>query len=498
MIRKYLPAGQVRDAAIRRTGWTPPKKADSRFAKYDRDPIGYIRDILGVKHIWPKFQEIADACMSHPYGCLVPSANATGKTFFLGRMLSWNYDVHVPSISLATATTHVQVVDGVFKELREARKGNPAGMLPKGTMVQDAHDHFIRGFTANNPDAFQGRHEKYMALLFDEATGIDRAFWERARTFVQPHPGHLWICTYNPNDTTSPAYEWEQSGRLPVVRLSALEHPNIAAQLRGEEPPIPGAIRLETVRERIANECDPVTGDPDPITDFEFPVGSGKWYRPRSPTFDPQMRGRWPRVGVESLWPVGALEAAFNSPLAAIPDMWPVAIGCDVARFGHNATAIVVRKGLAILHAERHYGVKSPFVVARLKQLCGHYATRTQPAEKIPCNIDDSGGYGSGVCDYGGAHNFIGVSAASASPDNRFRNMRCYLWHQPVLAAEKSGVDCTRLGVREKADLKAEWAAVKAWEREGIRYVDSKDDIKGRLGRSPDLADAANLSFYAG
>lgn len=473
-----------------------PAAKSNNLERYSIDPIGYFRDHLGVKTIWSKFEEIANHLVSHPFGCMVPSANAVGKTWFLGRLLSWNYDCHNPSISLATATTHTQVVDGVFKELREARKNNPAGMLPKGTMVQDSHDHFIRGFTANNPDAFQGRHEKYMGLVFDEGTGIDRAFWERARTFVQPHLGHFWIITYNPNDTTSPAYEWEQSGRLPVVRLSALEHPNIAAQLRGEDPPIPGAIRLETIRERIASECDKVT-DPDPITDFEFPAGSGQWHRPRSPSFDPQVRGLWPRVGVESLWPVSALENAFGVQMA-IPDLWPVSIGCDCARFGHNATAIVVRKGLALIHAERHYGVKSPFVVSRLKQLCGHYKSAHQPAEKIPCMIDDSGGYGSGVVDYAGNHNFHGVMAASASPDNRFRNMRCYLWHQPVLAGEKSGIDCTRLDTRERADLKAEWASVKAWERDGIRYVDSKDDIKGRLGRSPDLADAANLSFYTG
>jgi hypothetical protein len=466
------------------------------LSRYRTDPIGYIREHLGARHIWSKFVDIANACMAPPYGCLVPSANATGKTWFLGRILSWNYDCNDPSISLATATTHVQVVDGVFKELREARKNNPAGMLPKGTMVQDRHDHFIRGFTANNPDAFQGRHEKCMALLFDEATGIDRQFWERARTFVQPHPGHLWICTYNPNDTTSPAYEWEQSGRLPVVRLSALEHPNILAQLRGEEPPIPGAVRLETIRERIAAECDKTT-NPDPTTDFEFPVGSGQWYRSRSPSFDPQVRGLWPRVGVESLWPVAALEAAFATQMA-IPDHWPVAIGCDVARFGHNATAIVVRKGLALVHAERHYGVKSPVIVRRLHELCGQFAPPGVRPERVPCYIDDSGGYGSGVCDYAGDFLFHGISAASSSPDNRHKNMRCFLWHQPVLAAEQSGIDCTRLEPRDRADLKAEWASVKAWASGDIRHVDSKDDIKGRLGRSPDLADAANLSFYPG
>lgn len=469
-----------------------------RFTRYQSNPVGYIRDICKQGIVWDRIGDIADAILNPPYCVLVPSANNLGKTWACGRFLSWFHDCFNPGIALVTAPTAVQVQDGVWKEFRASRNGNLAGFMPKATYAGDAGNHFVRGFTANNPDAFQGRHERHMMMIFDEATGVKRVFWERVRTFVQPHFGHSWLCFYNPNDTTSPAYEYEQSGRMPVVRLSALEHPNILAQLEGREPPIPGAVRLETIRERINAECDQIAVEQiDHTTDFEFPVGSGKWYRARTPTFDPQVRGRWPRVGVEALWPVAALEAAFTRQMPIQPQ-WPVAIGCDVARFGHNATAIVVRRGLALVHAERHYGVKSPFVIDRLKKLAYEHSPDKSNFRKVPCWIDDTGGYGSGVVDHGEGFNFHGISSSSSAPDGRHRNMRCYLWHLPVAAAEQSGIDCTRLQDRDRADLKAEWASVKAWESSGARCVDSKDDIKALLGRSPDLADAANLSFYPG
>jgi hypothetical protein len=76
-------------------------------------------------------------------------------------------------------------------------------------------------------------------------------------------PGHAWLCFFNPNQTGCRAY-LEQNGMSQqgrswnFVRMSALDHPNIDAELKGQPPPVPNAARLDWFERILRKNSQPV------------------------------------------------------------------------------------------------------------------------------------------------------------------------------------------------------------------------------------------------
>ncbi len=458
-------------------------------ARFRGQPQTYVAKYL-KRQLTAQQSHIAELLHTPPRRVLVRSANNQGKTFLAACMASYWFDTYAPSVTLATAPTRSQVRDLLFKELRTLRP-HPYGFLPKDTRLQDAPDHYIHGLATQSGDAFQGRHAENLLLLFDEATGIDRVFWERGETMFSGTPGHGWLCTYNPNDVASPAFQAEESGLWHLVVLNGLEHPNIAAELAGLPPPIPSAIRLARVEERIAAECEQVAADATDDTCFEFPPTSGHYWRPTTPEFEVQVLGRWPGAAMSTVW--SAELWAKCSKQQPIDVSWPVQIGCDVARFGDDKTTFAVRKGRCLVHLEARSALTTTQIADRLRELCHRFENR-EP-KQVACLIDDTGGYGAGVIDQHDGYSFRGVNSASkAMAEHMFPNVRSELWFNTLIVANAGGVDLSRATTPE---LKADLLSTKyALDKKNRRRVESKQQTKARLKRSPDLADAINLAWY--
>lgn len=459
-------------------------------ARWPKDPVAYIRNYL-KRELVPKQVEVARGLLNPPFRVLARSANNVGKTFLSAGLASWFFDSFDPSVTLATAPTKAQVRDLLFKELRTLRPLS-LGFPPKDTRLQDAPNHFVHGIATQHGDAFQGRHEKNLFLIFDEATGIDRVFWDRGETMFGGHEGHAWLACYNPNDVASPAFAAEESGLWTLVTMSALEHPNIAAELAGLPPLVPSAIRLSRILDRIATECEPVAEAVLDDTCFEFPVGSGNWFMPKTAEFEVQVLGRWPGTAMQTVWAPTLWDRCQRQQ--TIDAAWPVQIGCDVARFGEDKTAFVVRKGRCLLHLEARGGLNTAEIAERLRQLATQYCPDSP--RQVLCLVDETGGYGCGVIDQAQGFRFVGVNSAANAIDPRFPNTRCELWFNTIIAAEGGGVDLSRGGFL-LSDLKHDCISVKyALDKKNRRRVESKQQTKARLKRSPDLADALNLAWY--
>jgi hypothetical protein len=468
-----------------------------QLAKYHGKPAEYVVDHLG-RVLTPKQREILDLLDTPPYRVLARSANTQGKTFVAAAKCSHFYDTVRPSITLATAPTYVQVRDLLFKELRTIR-GSADGFLPKDTRLQSSWNHFVHGFTAAKADAFQGRHGEHLGLVFDEATGVEAPFWGRAETMFESHGGHWWLATYNPNDSSSPAYQAEEGGGWHLVVLNALEHPNILAELRGEAPPIPAAIRLDTVIRRMGTDCEMVPAGAEDAADFEFPAGSGQFWRPLTPDFEAQILGRWPISPTTALFSPFTVERCLQAALGLNPD-WQIAVGCDVARFGDDKTTIAVRCGPCLLRLEVHAKLNTTQIAERLRAVIGEVRAEIRPhvpATSIPVLIDDTGGYGAGVIDQADGYNFVGVNASATSIDPRYPNTRSAMWCGLAALAQAGALDLSRLPLNERLSVKQELTAARFWiNQRGQRTIEPKSNIKERLRRSPDRADALCLAYY--
>lgn len=462
----------------------------ARIEAYRASPALYADEVLQVRW-WAKQSEITNALLAHRR-VLVKASHAVGKTHVAAGLINWHFDCFRPSITISTAPTQRQVVDVLWKEVRMQRRGRP-GLLPRAPRLETSPEHFAVGYTTRDQAAFQGRHSERVLIVFDECVGIDAPLWEEAEGMMTGD-GCLWLAICNPTDTSSRAYEEDASGRFHVVTVSALEHPNIAAELRGERPPFPAAIRLSWLEEQIRRNCTPVALEDRSAGDIEFPPGGGLALRP-GPIFESRVLGRWPSQASYSVWH----EAAWERCVAERPgssDPGPTVIGCDVARYGDDYTSIVVRRGPSVLHHETHNGWNTAQVAGRLRQLCHEFAAPGEAPERVEVVVDDDG-VGGGVVDQRGGFSFRGCGAGTrAIRDRDYPNRRSELWFATQERASRGDLDLSGLPDATLRLLRRQ-AMAPRWhlDAEGRRVVEPKHETKKRLGRSPDDMDALNLAF---
>lgn len=465
-----------------------------RSARYQYDPVAYSEEVLRVNW-WAKQREIAESLLRPPYRTLVKASHNIGKTHLAGGLVNWWYDIYDPGLVLTTAPTDTQVRDLLWKEVR-VQRGNRGGFRgPQMPRLESSKNHWAHGFTANDSDGFQGRHEKHLMIIFDEAVGVGAQFWEAAESMFGGE-GHAWLCIFNPTDTSSQAYMEELTGDWHVVTMSMLEHPNVIAEHCGQEPPYPAAIRYNRVDEYVRKWCTPILPGETKATDIEWPPESNAWWRP-GPIAESRMLGRWPSQATYNVWSDSAFAVAEAAELDEGNE--PVEMGCDVARFGDDFTAIHVRRGAVSLHHESHNGWSTSRTAGRLKELArewGQYAQMTP--QDIQIKVDDDG-VGGGVTDQADDYSFVPLHAgAKAIEEEKYPNRRSELWFVVAKRADENRLSLSKLDAETRRELRRQ-AMAPTWKQDsdGRRVVESKADTKRRIKRSPDDMDAVNLAYGA-
>ena len=494
------------------------------YGAYKDDPIGYVENILRIDSLWHKQMEILEALVKHQK-VMVMSGNSIGKTHIAACAISWFVDTHVPDeskneacMALSTAPSEQHVKDVLWREIRTQRNGRD--LLPKAPRLEYSHNWFAEGFTTRNQEAFKGRHPKYLLVVFDEAIGVDRMFFQAADTMVSHPDNHRWLIIFNPTDPTSYVYDLYVREDWHKIRLSALEHPNIIAGLKGLEPPIPSAVSYTWVLDQLKHECIKITESDVEVGDFEWPPRftpeckngtcehEHQWYRP-SPFFSHAVLGQWPSGASDSLWTPALIDFCEKTQFPIPDPSWSIdateqfvvrfgapEIGIDPAYQGRDFTAIAVRWGRSLVHAELRQGWEPAWTAGRAKQLANHWAklARLSPYE-IPIKIDKDM-FGHAIAQHKGDYRFILISGANrALKENKYANRRSELWVNTVEMAKKREIEWSRLSDEHKRLLSRELLAASHHpDSRGRTFVEKKDQIKKKIGRSPDLADAVNLA----
>ncbi len=479
------------------------------LSRYRNDPIGYAREHLG-QIWWSKQEEVAQALVEHQW-VFVRTGHGVGKTHLAGGLINWHFDCFKPGITLSTAPKEDQVKKLTWKEVRLQRHGG--GLMPRAPEIRGAsEDHFAGGYTARDQNSFQGHHAEHLLIFFEEACGIDEAFWLAADGMLSSGPGNKLLAIYNPLDVSTICYQRETAVGAKVITISALDHPNIDAELRGLPKPFPQAVSLSWVVSKIETWCTPILPTDAGPLDFCWPplpfcLEKGiepKWYRP-GPHFESKVLGRWPSSATNAVWSLALIELVLSSigtppPGDSIPE-----VGCDPARFGDDFTSIHQRDAAVSLAHETHSGWGTDQTAGRLKQLCRElaaYCRRKNPdlcpkPEDIPVKVDCGGGdVGTGVMDQAGDFNFIAVSSSDKSANADYHSRRSELWFNTVDLASKGKANMGRLDARSKADIKSQ-AMQPTWKvnGQGQSVVEPKEKTKERLGRSPDDMDGVNLAY---
>lgn len=488
------------------------------FGSWRNDWNKFIKEALGVT-LDPEQQAIV-AAVQRDKRVSVRSGTARGKDFvaaciavsFLYLTPRWNRRgelIENTKVAL-TAPTDRQVKNIMMPEIsrlwgRAKKRGFVLpGRLTAYDIRTDNEEWFLTGFKADehNHEAWSGFHAVNTMFIVTEATGISDDTFEAIEGNLQGNSRILLV--FNPNKVVGYAARSQKSARWTRFCLNSLTAQNVVEH----KLLYPGQVDYDWVRDKLDAWCTPIRADEvqAEMDDFEF---EGQWYRPED-LFRKKVLGQFPKVSDDILIPAQWLELAHQrweqvngrEPLRQEIRM----LGVDVAGMGRDCTCFVERKGAWVSEFRAHNSGGS----ADHMKIAGQIAAYRRRQIEAYVSIDTIG-EGAGVysrcievdekdyiisCKYSEAakgHN--GKPLTDVTGQYEFINMRAYLFW------------CVRDWLNPKNDTGAmlppdtqfdEEATEIKWSfrSDGRIFIEPKEDIKERLGRSPDKFDALANTFY--
>lgn len=447
---------------------------------YQSDPIAFVSRKLQVQDFegnwvpwtpWAKQAElIKSAWINTLTGCI--SGQKTGKSAGLAALaIAWCYLKPNGTVRLVGASEAV-IKDSVWAEIRrlllEAQTQiGPAPNLDPATGWKLSERQRIHAVTAKEKNRLAGKSGAEQLIIVDEACGLPDELWEVILGNLSGG-GHLVWAT-NPTVTSGKPYEWStrDRGGFNIVQIDSRENPNFSGQS------IPGLQTPEGMKATILDI-----------------------YGEESAEFDVRVRGRFPRQGsnsVISLQDIDDAQARWKPETAN----GALFVGVDVARFGDDDSCITFRRGFTILEQVVIHGANEIDLSGMVVRLTEE---RRQGNEPVQCNVEEDG-LGQGVVDILTVSapewmtvNGVMVGAGALNPE-QFTNRRSELWFAGQQWLDEGGAlpsDKAPTASRLKEELVAPTYSFDSRLR---RQVESKDSIKKRLKRSPDVADSFLISL---
>lgn len=167
----------------------------------------------------------------------------------------------------------------------------------------------------------------------------------------------------------------------------------------------------------------------------------------------------------------------------------PLIIGLDIARFGDDRTVFCLRQGRVCLG----FKVLTKQDIVSIADYCQELINDYKPAKIFL----DAGGVGAGVYDVLVARGFKRLIrainfGAKAIQSDRYCNRRAEMWDNTRQWLDSE----LEVKITPNEDLLSELCSPsKFYDSKGRLLLESKDAIKKRLGKSPDLADSLVLTF---
>lgn len=452
---------------------------------------------------------------------LVKASHAIGKTMTAAVALSYWYDCWSRHIGYVTAPTWDQSFGLTFKQLKGLRRERNLPGIILERIIKDADknregDHYVKALNAERGEGFQGEHSAPILIVIEEGPGVPKYIWD-AIGGLMTNPLCRVFAIGNPTDEATEFGIASESALYHTMSISALNHPNIRAELQGNPAPIPDAVRLLWLYEMLEKECERV----DTPSEESFPFvslpeiekalhgqsanTSEQWHYMPTAYFQGRVLGEFPTQADQQVIPKAWLkhQLVLQPADTDVPEL-----GCDVARFGDDRTTIFVRRGPCLLKGReiRKMDIVEVATACRDEALEAARELRLgltkedneRLAKTFKVKVDVTGGLGAGPCDLlkNWGYKAVPVNSSSQAKDKeQYKNVRSELWFDTRERARTKRLDLSRLRKDIRERLEREFSAPK-YKAPGQKVVEDKATMKKRLGYSPDLADGANLTFY--
>lgn len=433
-----------------------PWGEDGTILKREEGPDDWQAEVL--EYIGSAMQE-ADQTHGKPVRVAIRSGHGIGKGCLSSFITDWFKSTRPHPQIVVTANTKPQLETKTWREVAKWQNLAKNKHWFKHTATANYHIEHERTWRANmlpwskdKSEAFAGTHEKHVLFIYDEASAIDDIIWEVTEG-AMTEAGALWVALGNPTKNT---------GRF----SDCFRKDNVKFGGRWRCWEIDSRKVKRTNKEEIQDLIDTYGLDSD-------------FVRVR-------VLGKEPRAGQMQLIGNLLVQEAVERVIHESAYMREAKIlAVDPARSGDDASTIIKRQGYAAYDLEKHSIPDSMQLASVVANRIGRYNPDAVFIDEI--------GIGAGVVDRLRqlGHNIVGVNGSrNAGEKHKYFNKRTECWVLMKEWLDRGGV------IPDDRDLKEDLPAPEyAFDAQGRWQLERKEDVKLRLGRSPDCGDALALTF---
>ena len=446
---------------------------DQRFiekqATYVNDPVKWAHDVIGfTPDTWQK--AMMEDFIKHKF-LAISTGTGVGKTCALA-VLIWFFLSTRPFPKVpCTAPTGHQLFDVLWAELAKWQRQSPLlrecfrWTQKKITFNGHEEEWFAVARTSRpqpgkiSTEALQGFHADNILMVVDEASGVPDQIMNAVDGAITTQGAYV-ILTSNPTRRSGYFFRTITDKRLSV------DHG--------------GTFKIRHVNAKEAKYCDPIHIE----RAIEIYGISSDFYRVKV-------------LGLPPLAEAAALitpEQVYEAHLREVPDSGQMFLSCDPARYGDDDTMFYVRKGWKMIDRARISGMDTMAVTKIGMDLVDKYKPDYYCIDVI--------GIGSGVYDRTRelyvekelpTTGLMPVHVGErAEEEDKYYNVRAEIFWNLRAFIDKVGIGFdTEMLDEELTSITYGWD-----QKDSKIKIQSKDDIKKMLGRSPNDADAFAINFY--
>ena len=429
------------------------------ITKLALDPVLFVESMLNCKpEAWQR--EVLESLLTDDK-IAIKSGHGTGKTALLSWIILWWLCTKIPTKIACTANSAHQLNDVLWSEISKWHRNLPQGFKDLFEFKSDkinlvgVKDSFAVARTARReqPEALQGFHSPNMLFIADEASGIDNMIFEVAEGSLSTK-GAKVILTGNPTRSSGYFYDC----------FNTMKH----------------RWKTFTVSCHDSQYVNP-----------SFIADMAKKYGEDSNVFRIRVLGEFPESNDDAIVPLHLISEATTRDVEPSTD--DVIWGLDVARHGNDRTALAKRQGNTLLEKIKTWRNKD------LMETVGIVVSEYEalPYSKRPSEIlVDSIGLGAGVADRLQEMNLncqiTAVNVAELpSMQDKYMRLRDELWF-----LVREWFESRDVKIIDDEELVAELTTPSfSFMSNGKIKVESKEQMKRKGFKSPDLADSLCLTF---
>lgn len=433
---------------------------------YKTDIALWAWDKLKIK-VWSKQKEIAEALIKHKR-VAVKSCHGSGKSYFASVVVAWWVDTRygTDAVVVSTAPSAEQVGKVLWRYIRQHHEKNDlmGYVTMQNEWKSDNGEELAWGRKPADTSisTFQGIHAAGGVLaVLDEANGVADTLWTNVYAITTGQNDHI-LAIANPDVPTGEFARifFEEDEDWYRMTISAFDTPNFTGEDMPEEA-LNGMISRKWVAARKRG-----WGEDDP-------------------RYKAKVLGEFSTDSTTKLFSLGVINTGTAAEVFPRSDA-TVVLGCDISRFGSDDTVVYVNHGGRVRLLESWNKTDTVTTAEKI-----HALAIQEGASEVRV---DGVGLGAPVVDMlarlcDNRYFPIALIGNASSPNlDKWVNIRAH-WYDTVRESMRLGeidIDIDdKVLQNELLDLEYKFSTSR-----GSLQIESKDEIRKRLKKSPDYADA--------